>query len=246
MNNFSEQAAVKARQLVRSAIKAVLCTNISENQFAKGYPFGSLVTIATAWDGSPILLLSSLAQHTKNIVNDEYISLLVDGTDGYHNPQQGPRVGVVGRLSLTKDGGLGRRFLRRHPRASFYANFKDFNFYKLEVEKYHYVGGFAQALWIGKRKAVLPKRNWVKVAESEEEILSHMNSDHLETLRLYGTKLLGKNGKHWGMVALDPEGIDLRCGNKIHRINFSAPVTNTYDVRKTLIQMSVAAKKVRR
>lgn len=242
MNDFSKQVAVTARQLVRCAVKAVLCTSMSEDQFVKGYPFGSLVTIATAWDGSPILLLSSLAQHTKNIVNDEYISLLVDGTDGYHNPQQGPRVGVIGRLSLTHDEKLGRRFLRRHPQAAMYANFSDFQFFKIEVEKYHYVGGFAQALWIGKRNAVLPRKDWVNVAESEEEILLHMNSDHLETLKLYGTKLIRKRGKHWTMVSLDPEGIDLRCGNIIHRVNFPAPATNPHDIRKTLIQMSVKAK----
>ena len=242
MKDFSEQAAVKARQLVRCAVKAVLCTHMSENPIAKGYPLGSLVTLATSWDGSPILLLSSLAQHTKNIANDAHISLLVDGTQGYLNPQQGPRVGVIGRLSLTNEDGFGRRFLRRHPRASIYANFKDFQFYKIEVEKYHYVGGFAQAVWVGKRKAVLPRKDWVNVAESEEEILSHMNLDHLDTLRLYGTKLLGKRGKHWDMVSLDPEGLDLRCGNSIHRINFPSLQTNTHDIRKTLIQMSVEAK----
>ena len=242
MNDFSVQVEVKARQLVRCAVKAVLCTKMSENQFTKGYPFGSLVTLGTSWDGSPVLLLSSLAQHTKNISNDAHISVLVDGTDGYPNPQQGPRVGVVGRLCLANDDRMGRRFLRRHPLASIYANFRDFQFYKIAVEKYHYVGGFAQALWIGKRKALLPKKDWINVAESEEEILSHMNLDHLDTLSLYGTQLLGKRGKHWGMVSLDPEGLDLRCGNSIHRINFPSLNTNAHDIRKTLIQMSVEAK----
>ena len=242
MINSSKSAAFVARHLVRCALKAVLCTNMSLNKNSNVYPFGSLVTIATAWDGSPILLLSNLAQHTQNILKDSRSCLLVDGTDGFLNPQQGPRVGIIGRIIPIKNDRLSDRFLSRNPQASLYANFDDFGFYKMKVEKYHYIGGFAQALWIEKQKVVLPKNDWIKIAESEEDILSHMNSSHTETLRLYGVKLLGKRGIYWKMIALDPEGLDLRCGHSVHRLNFPALVKNADQCRKELIKLAAKAK----
>ena len=113
----------------------------------------------------------------------------------------------------------------------------------MEIEKYHYVGGFAQALWIEKQKAVLPRKDWVNIAEAEEDILEHMNLAHSEALRLYGTKLLGKRGKYWNMIALDPEGFDLRCGNSVYRVNFPSLVKNENDCRKALIQIVAKARK---
>ncbi len=84
----------------------------------------------------------------------------------------------------------------------------------------------------------------MNIAEAEEDILEHMNSAHPDALRLYGTKLLGKRGKHWNMIALDPEGFDLRCGNSIHRVNFISLVKNPDDCRKALIQIVAKAKKM--
>ena len=243
MINSTEFAAFTARQLVRNAFKAVLCTNMLPVKGAKGWPLGSLVTIASAWDGSPILMLSNLSQHTQNITRDERSSLVIDGTEGFLNPQEGPRVGIIGRTRPIKDKRFLRRFLNRHPSASLYANFGDFQCYKMEIEKYHYVGGFAQALWIEKQKAVLPRKDWVNIAEAEEYILEHMNLDHPEALRLYGTKLLGKRGKYWNMIALDPEGFDLRCGNSVHRVNFTSLVKNENDCRKALIEIVAKSRK---
>ena len=243
MINSAEFAAFAARQLVRNAYKAVLCTNMHPGKDAQGWPLGSLVTIASAWDGSPILMLSNLSQHTQNITRDERSSLVIDGTEGFLNPQEGPRVGIIGRTRPIKDKRFRRRFLSRHPGAALYASFGDFQCYKMEIEKYHYVGGFAQALWIEKQKAVLPRKDWVNIAEAEEDILEHMNLAHPEALRLYGTKLLGKRGKYWNMFALDPEGFDLRCGNSVHRVNFPSLVKNENDCRKALIQMVAKARK---
>jgi len=243
MTDKVKPAATVARQLVRSARKAILCTTADQKKGIEGWPVGSLVTIATAWDGSPILLLSTLAHHTQNLMHDPRASLLVDGTEGYLNPQQGPRVGVMGLIKPTRDKGLYRRFLARHPSASVYADFGDFQFYKMRVERYHYVAGFARALWVSRKKTVLKRKDWVNIAASEEDILEHMNSDHREALRLYGTKILGYTGKHWNMIALDPEGMDLRCGNSLHRLEFDSLVIDAHDCRRALISLAAKAKK---
>ena len=207
-----------------------------------GWPATSLVTVAAAWDVSPILMLSEIAHHTKNILNDSRASLLFDGTAGFANPQEGPRVSVVGRLQKTKDKGLHARFLAHHPRAAFYAGFGDFDFYKMKVERFHAVGGFARAQWIKKNQAVLAKKDWTEIAEHELGVLDHMNADHAETIALYGTNLLGKKGKRWTMIGCDPEGCDLRCGSKVHRLNFDAMVTDIGGIRRVLVDLASAAR----
>ena len=236
-------AADEARSLVRIGRKGVLTTNGSDqDQYAPGWPGSSLVTYATAWEGSPLFLLSTLSHHTQNALRDSRVSLLVDGTDGYVNPQQGPRVSVVGYLKPEDDTRLHRRFLAKHPRARLYAGFGDFQFYKLTVEKLHYVGGFARALWIPKKNAVLPKSVWHDIAVSEESILSHMNADHQEAIRLYATKLLKKRGRHWVLIGVDPEGIDLLCGQTVHRLPFDLSVTDADQCRKMLVRLAKQAR----
>lgn len=236
-------AADQARRLVRTGRKGVLATNGSErDKYAPSWPGSSLVTYATAWGGSPLLLLSTLSHHTQNALRDTRVSLLVDGTDGYINPQQGPRVSVVGYLKPENDIRLHRRFLAKHPRARLYAGFGDFQFYKLTVEKLHFVGGFARALWISKKNAVLPKTAWQDIAVSEESILNHLNADHQEAIRLYGNKLLKKRGRHWSLIGVDPEGIDLLCGQTVHRLSFDSIITDADQCRKMLVGLAKQAR----
>ena len=127
--------------------------------------------------------------------------------------------------------------MAKHARARLYAGFGDFQFYKLTVKKIHYVGGFARALWISKKNVVLPKSAWHDIAVSEESILRHMNTDHQEAIRLYGTKLLKKQGRHWVLIGLDPEGLDLLCGQKVHRLPFDSSVTDADQCRKMLVRL---------
>ena len=236
-------AADEARRLIRIGRKGVLATNgYDQDKYAPGWPSSSLVTYATAWDGSPLFLLSTLSHHTQNALRDSRVSLLVDGTDGYANPQQGPRVSVVGHLKQENHADLHRRFLAKHPRAELYVRFGDFRFYKLLVEKLHYVGGFASALWITKKRAVLPKSAWQDIATAEESILSHMNADHQEAVQLYGTKLLKKRGRHWSLIGVDPEGLDLLCGQAVHRLSFDSSVTNADQCRKMLVRLAKRAR----
>ena len=235
--------ADEARRLVRIGRKGVLATNGSDqDEYVPGWPGSSLVTFSTAWDGSPLFLLSILSHHTQNALRDSRVSLLVDGTDGYVNSQQGPRVSVFGHLKPENDTRLHRRFLAKHARARLYAGFGDFQFYKLTVEKIHYVGGFARSLWISKKNAVLPKSAWQNIAVSEECILSHMNAEHQEAMRLYGTKLLKKRGRHWSLIGVDPEGLDLLCGETVHRLPFDSSVTDADQCRRMLIRLAKQAR----
>jgi len=178
------------RDLVRGLDRAALATALPVQSGA--WPYASLVLVAVDHDLSPILLLSDLAEHTKAIAADGRVSLLFDGTQGLEQPLAGPRVTLVGRAERTADERLGRRFLARHPDAGMYAGFKDFNFYRIVVERAHLVAGFGKIRWLSAAELAVPVP--AGLAESEDGIVRHMNEDHADAVQLYAGKLLGLAG----------------------------------------------------
>jgi len=141
----SERAAAVRKLLIeeRFGVLSTLSTK------PEGYPFGSLVPFGQGARGQPILLLSALAQHTKNLRADPRASLLVM-QGGAEDPQQAPRASLIGRAveisgAEAEDGRA--RYLLRHPRAGALLSL-DFTLWRLDVAEVRYVGGFAQAAWV--------------------------------------------------------------------------------------------------
>ena len=228
----SDDMSRAARDLVRSLDRAALATALPVQSGA--WPYASLVLVAADHDLSPILLLSDLAEHTKAIAADDRVSLLFDGTHGLEQPLTGPRVTLVGRAERTANPRLGRRFLTRHPDAGMYAGFKDFNFYRVAVERAHLVAGFGKIRWLS--AAELAGRAADGLAESEEGIVRHMNDDHADAVQLYA-KLLGLAGSDWRMTGIDAEGIDLRQGGRVARLAFDVPLSAANEARKVLVAL---------
>ncbi len=113
-----------------------------------GAPYVSLVLVAFDADGSPLLLLSRLAQHTKNLLADPRVSLLFDGAAGLEEPLTGPRLTVLGSAAPCPDPEAFARYLARHPSAEMYASFTDFGLYKVTIARAHFVAGFGQIRWV--------------------------------------------------------------------------------------------------
>lgn len=226
------------RRLIRGSVKASLASRLAEGD---GWPYGSLVTTATAQDGSVILLLSGLSDHTRNIAADPRVSLLFDGTDGFANPQQGPRVTVLGRAERDADAGLAQRFLARHPGAQLYAGFGDFAFYRVTPLRAHWVGGFARAVWLEDRLTVEAAAA-AAMAVAEPGILDHMNSDHGDALDLMAKHLLGQDGQGWRMVAIDADGCDLARDEVVARLVFADPIDGAAAARRVLVDLAQQAR----
>ena len=132
------------------ARQATLATALARDD--SGRPYASLVLVAPAVDGSPILLLSDLADHSRNLKRDARAALLFDGTAGLDDPLTGPRVSVLGQVRPVPGRADAARlkaiFLARHPGAAVYADFTDFRVYRMAVESAHYVAGFGQIHWL--------------------------------------------------------------------------------------------------
>jgi putative heme iron utilization protein len=226
------------RHLVRSRDRATLATALPAAEGA--WPYASLVLVALDHDLSPVLLLSDLAEHSKAIAANSRVSLLFDGTEGLEQPLTGSRTTVLGHAERTADPHLARRFLARHPGAQAYAGFADFHYYRVKVERAHFVAGFGKIHWLEGSELLPP--NVHGLVDAEPGIIRHMNEDHSDALELYATKLLGSAPGSWNMTGIDSEGLDLRQGGRVARLCFDNPLRSVAEVRKVLVDLSARAR----
>lgn len=224
-----------ARRLMRSVDRATLATS------QDGCPYASLVLTALDHDASPLLLLSDLAEHSKNLKREPRASLLFDGTAGRDDPLTGARVTVLGEAKPVDDARLLTRFTARHPSAAGYAGFADFHLYRLDIARAHLVAGFGRIHAIA--AAALRSPPAPALAAAESGILEHMNDDHAEAIELYATRLGGGSGSGWRMTGIDPEGIDLRRGGAVVRLDFPAPVGDAEGARAALVRLARHARR---
>ena len=228
--------ATLARLLARSRTRAALATSFN------GAPYASLVLVTVDLDASPLLLLSELAQHGRNIAFDPRVSLLLDGTEGRADPLTGPRLTLLGQALPTDDPRFLARFVSHHPASALDAGFRDFRLFRVAVERGHLVAGFGRIDWIDGADFLFASSAGA-LAAAEPEILRHMNEDHANAVGNYARHLLGREGADWRMTGIDPEGIDLRSQTEIARINFVAPVLTPDAARAALVQLAVDARK---
>src|SRR5436309_951057 len=121
-----------AKKLLREGRSGALATLMQDS----GDPYCSLVNIATEADGSPLLLISTLAVHTKNVLADPRVSLMIDERK-QGDPLQGARIMLIGTAAPTGDKDIRRRYLERQPEATMFADFADFSFYKMALKAAH-------------------------------------------------------------------------------------------------------------
>jgi putative heme iron utilization protein len=199
----------------------------------EGAPYASLVNVATDVDGRPILLVSRLALHTKNILRDARISLLLSHV-GEGDPSAHPRVTIKGRAVAMTDERIRQRFLARHPASVAYAGFADFGFYRIEPERAHLVAGFGRIHDLAPSEILTDITGAESLLAAEASAVEHMNEDHGEALALYAVRLLGEEPGPWRTTGLDPDGIDLMAGDRTARLAFPQRVTEGAALRHTL------------
>jgi len=223
------------RRLIRRGRAATLATALASDD---GRPYASLVSVAFDCDLSPLLLFSELSDHTRNLGRDDRASLLVEAASGLKNPQTGPRATLVGRIAKTAETRHRKRFLARHPEATMYAGFGDFHFFRFTLERVHYVGGFARAVWLTGDEVRSDANAADAIAAAEDAIVAHMNDDHADAVDHYANRLLDRSGTGWKITGLDPDGADLRLGGRFARLDFAAPVADRRTAREELVRLA--------
>src|SRR5688572_1060664 len=226
-----------AKKLLREGRSGALATLMP----ASGDPYCSLVNIATGADGAPLLLISRLAVHTKNVLADPRVSLMIDERkEG--DPLQGARVMLMGMAAATDDPEVRRRYLARQPEAEMFAGFADFAFYRMALKAAHLVAGFGRIVDLKPEDVLTPTEDAAELVAAEPEILAHMNEDHADTCRLYATRLLGAADGAWRCVGCDPEGLELQLDRTALRLPFPQRVRAPGVLRVMLKQLADQAR----
>ncbi len=223
------------RLLMRRSRAAMLSTALKSGG---GWPYGSLVSVAFDSDLSPLMLFSTLTDHTRNLAADSRASLLFEETSRLKNPQTGPRVSVLDRITKTSAERHQRRFLALHPEAALYAGFGDFGFFRMKIERVRFVGGFAKAVWFKAPDIVAGDKAAAAVAKAEPGVLKHMNEGHPDAIDHYANALLGRRGRGWRMTGIDPDGFDIRLGGRTARLEFDQPLENRKAIREELVRLA--------
>lgn len=219
-----------ARALLRAARAGTLATS------GDGQPFASLVTPAAASDGSVLLLLSGLSEHTRHLRDEPRCAVMVAGQPAEANPQTAPRLTVTGLAAPEPDPALKARWVALHPYAAFYAGFGDFQLWRVVPKAGLYIGGFASATRLRQADLAWDPAAVAAVAAAESDVLAHCNDDHADALdRIAAAR--GADGPGWRMVACDVDGCDLACEEAVLRVPWSAPVADAGGIRTELVRL---------
>lgn len=224
--------ATEARQLLRAHSYGALCT--LSKKFA-GHPFGSITTYLADHDGSVLILISTLAEHTKNIQHDPRVSLITHNQADPHIQTQG-RVTLMGEAHIVAEREqAGKRYLRYFPEARAYFQMHDFSFYRIRPLAIRYIGGFGNIHWVKAQDYVVPPSPLI---EQEDGIIAHMNADHQESMRHYCKHFHESEAKDVEMLGMDCDGFDVRADGRVLRFDFSGPVQDAKQARQALVEMS--------
>lgn len=228
-------ADVKPARLTRSLLARSRQGALASLMPGSGDPYCSLVNVASAPDGAPILLISRLAVHTKNILADPRVSLMLDER-APGDPLEGARIMLAGVAEEAGDDTdlLKRRYLAAHPSAEEFVGFKDFAFFRIKPKGVHLVAGFGRIVDLAPKDFLTDLTGAEALLEAEPDIVAHMNADHMDTMNLYAVKLLNSTDGEWRCTGCDPEGFDLQDDRHTLRLDFPERITSPGPLRQAL------------
>ena len=224
----------QSRKLSKQKLYGILSTH---SVSMSGYPFGSLVQYCFDNNGEILLLLSQIAQHTKNIQRDNKSSLTIieNNTNDIQNAARATILGNVTKCNDTDDA--YNIYYKLFPNSQNYHQTHDFNLYRLSIERVRYIGGFGDIHWISRDNFIQ------KQIFSDTEIdgaIVHMNNDHQMAIKHYLMQLGIVSNTTSNITHFDQEGMWIQIENQNHYISFDYPVDNMKDLRAVLTKMAAA------
>jgi heme iron utilization protein len=237
----AEYARTLAEQEIRGALSTLT---------ADGFPMGSVVHLGLDTDGSPVVCISELAEHTMNARRDPRASVLIsESTAPGADPLAAARLSLIGTLTElgTVPAALRQRYLDRHPSASGYIDYRDFSWWKLEPIKARFVGGFGHMSWVTPETYAAAEPDPLHSAQAT--VCAHMNDDHADANLLYAQQLLGVSAATAArMTAVDRYGFTLSISTpesplRSGRVAFDEPVSSADEVRAKVVALVAEARR---
>ncbi len=247
--------AAEAKQFLRSTRSGVLSSFSAK--FA-GYPFGSVMPFMLDHNCQPIVLISSIAEHTKNIIANPKVSLMVFNANNIKNAED---LHANGRLTLIgeatqinkNDADLVARYCRYMPESVGYLAMHDFNFYRINIHQARYIAGFGKMGWLaGKELAceeIIDLKNAEKsltIAQLETSMIEHMNADHADSLLAYCHHFYNMQPQIASLIGVDCDGFDVEAivddNISMLRFTFETPIFDANSARMAFVELSKAAR----
>jgi len=235
--------AEAVKTLVHGSNMGTLSTHSSHHD---AYPFGSMMPFALDANGRPLFLISSMAMHTQNIVNNPNVSLYMaeDRTEG--ELLGTARATLMGAVQRIDDEAATACYLKAHPNARHWVDYDDFSFYRMDVKHVYFVGGFGIMGWVNESEydAAAPD----PLMHIAAAVIEHMNDDHADGLIILANQQYDSLADEMRvavddvrMVAVDRLGFDVKVktgdGLRGLRIAFTKPVRDAAEVRTMFVAM---------
>jgi len=238
--------AERCRTLVAGSTRGALATVAAD---PAGYPYGSVASYGLDERGNPLFFVSLMAEHTQNALRDPRASLLVtervpEGAD----PLASGRVTLLGTMAPVSEDDRARareRYLAANPASSYYIDFGDFAFYRLNVESIRYVGGYGRMSWVDPERYADAEPD--PLVDAAAGIIEHMNEDHADAQLLYCKYLLDRpETTAASMSAVDRYGFEMiavsPAGRTAVRLGFPKECTTGDDVRTAMVTLVAEAR----
>tara|TARA_B100000575_G_scaffold294365_1_gene309865 strand:+ start:2430 stop:3161 length:732 start_codon:yes stop_codon:yes gene_type:complete len=204
----------------------------------EGYPFGSFVTFVSCANRSLIIYTSNIAQHTINLKNNSKACLTLSELDTDYDEQNSSRLTLMGDLKEIPDAKINltkERFFKFLPKSKNYSSMHDFKFYKLEISKIRWIGGFGDIAWLNSKNWDDQEPEWL---EDEKMIVDHMNDDHSNVIKSVLNAIHKIKDEDAKMFSLCIDGYYILSNEKIYFIQFEKPVFSSLDYRKCLVKQA--------
>ena len=250
--------AAEAREFLRNTRSGVLSS--FSVKFA-GYPFGSVMPFVLDHNCQPIVLISSIAEHTKNIIANPKVSLLVFQSNNLKSAED---LHANGRLTLIgeaeqlekNDADLMARYCRYLPESTGYLDMHDFQFYRINIVQARFIAGFGKMGWltgkelVGKEltgeEIVDVNQSVNAIAQLETSMIEHMNADHADSLLAYCQHFHGLTPSRVILIGVDSDGFDVEAvikeDIKMLRFTFESPIFDAISARMAFIALSKVAR----
>jgi heme iron utilization protein len=235
--------AIEAKQFLRSTRSGVLSSFSAKFE---GYPFGSVMPFVLGHDCQPIVLISTIAEHTKNIIANPKVSLLVfAGAEDLHANGRLTLIGEAEQIDKN-DADLMARYCRYFPESTGYLAMHDFQFYRLHIHQARYIAGFGKMSWMAGEDIIDVNQSVNTIASLETSMIEHMNADHQESMQLYCQHFHGVAPSRVTLIGVDCDGFDMEAvindDIKMLRINFESPI---FDANSARMAFAALAKTTR-
>lgn len=234
----------EARALVQVHTVASLST-LSDD----GHPWGSIVTYGQMPDGSPVILVSTLAEHGRNLVRDQRASIVVQQAESFGDPLDNGRVTLAGVMREPVDeeelAVAQAAVVKASPSAALYGGFGDFTHWILDIDRVRWVGGFGRMDSVTAEGYAAAELD--PVAPSAAYAIRHLNEDHADALLDIAKNLTGyTDATAAKCTRADRYGIDLTVetprGTAYTRAGFAEPCTEPGGLRPATVELARRAR----